>query len=480
MSPQPTVVIAKGAVTHRQTATISFNPAELYNGEYPLNGDKGPLYKGKKFKLFYDVAVKGIPGQQIDVSNSVKFGGSMEGSASAQRPVTIQIPTADAGATGSITATKVSADDNTTPLKGAEFKMCQVDTGKPVKDNGVYGGSGASGKAWPCTGTIYDMKTGANGQLTFSNGSGANNETSVFNLPQNTLFVAWETKAPEGYVVNTMPQYFYLKYLRADDADTALTAISSYADKNDIYVLDAAFSIVDPRAGFAWVKVDEKNIETVESSGKPSVSLKKAQYLAGTEWTLKSNDNRCTGDQKFIPNSNVACEVTIVDNGAQQTATTAGGQPVTYITRLADADGDDGRFKVSGLPTGSYTLTETKAPSGYESPDGISYTVTVKRDGTFEMTDATTTGSQLHALTDDDGNPTGEYAVGNDRKTAGLEWGKVDESDVETNGSSVALKEGAAYLGGSAWSLTSNACGQSDRTADRNVHPEGNGSSGRL
>lgn len=416
VSPQPTVVIAKDAVTHRQTATISFNPAELYNGEYPLNGDKGPLYKGKKFKLFYDVAVKGIPGQQIDVSNSVKFGGSMEGSASAHRPVTIQIPTADAGATGSITATKVSADDNTTPLAGAEFKMCQVDTGKPVKDNGVYGGSGVSGKAWPCTGDIHGMTTGANGQLTFSNGSGANNGTSVFNRPQNTLFVAWETKAPEGYVVNTMPQYFYLKYLRADDADTALRTISSYADGNGIYVLDTAFSIVDPPTGLEWGKVDESDVETNGSS----VALKEgAPYLGGSAWSLTST--ACGNGELVIPGTDIACVAAIVDNQSAKTETInvfegeEHEETITLTRQLADTTPADGKLKVTGLPTGTYILKETEAPDGYEMPDESRnmFQVTLTDAGTMTWVNVNVTGSLIHGLMGSDWKVT-EFVIGNE------------------------------------------------------------------
>lgn len=71
------------------------------------------------------------------------------------------------------------------------------------------------------------------------------------------------------------------------------------------------------------------------------------QTLAGSEWSL-------------APESGPAIDV--VDNGDH------------------DADSVDGKLKVVGLPWGKYTLTETKAPTGYAKSNETK-TITIDKDG---------------------------------------------------------------------------------------------------
>lgn len=82
--------------------------------------------------------------------------------------------------------------------------------------------------------------------------------------------------------------------------------------------------------------------------------------------------------------------------GAEFTVTDASGKAVTYI----DADGtlhtdgkvvsnDAGWVYVNGLKAGTYTVTETKAPSGYQKVD--SFEVTLNKDDAKYDTEATGT-----------------------------------------------------------------------------------------
>ncbi len=72
-----------------------------------------------------------------------------------------------------------------------------------------------------------------------------------------------------------------------------------------------------------------------------------------------------------------------------------GAVPVDLTT------GDDGTIAVSNLPTGTFKITETQAPAGYQLPSG-SMTLEVHGDGTATFTSFTGTTASLQAGTSGD------------------------------------------------------------------------------
>lgn len=78
-------------------------------------------------------------------------------------------------------------------------------------------------------------------------------------------------------------------------------------------------------------------------------------------------------------------------NGDETVKFTQSGNTYTYsenstVTALVTAN-PNGNFTVKGLPSGTYTLTETKAPGGYVKNATYVYTITFNEDGTASCTD---------------------------------------------------------------------------------------------
>ncbi|NEG95480.1 choice-of-anchor A family protein [Bifidobacterium sp. SMB2] len=121
--------------------------------------------------------------------------------------------------------------------------------------------------------------------------------------------------------------------------------------------------------------------------------------LAGSEWHISSNDGNVQWD--------------VVDNGDY------------------DRNDTNGEFLVSGLPTGSYQIWETKAPDGYNKSDAIyGFTIT-----------ANTTESNPAKL---QGEPYGTTyeSVPNEKQTGSISWYKRPSDSI------------SARLAGSEWTLT--------------------------
>lgn len=399
---QPGFMVDLGhdAGSNMPTATITLPMDGMSANSMDHNSGK-PLYQQKNLRLYYTVQVRGIPGQNIDLRNTVSFTGQLSGSASANRMVQITKTDADAGASGSVTLTKVAGDGNT-KLQGAEFGVCLVDVSKAPSS------SWTAEKRVECgENAMYNARTDALGRLVFHHGTATSNEGSseMGNLNENQLYVAWETVPPAGYAVNTTPQYFYLKNGRASDFDARTREMAQYADQHGLYVWDSSFQVVDPPMAFMFGKVGsdkvtqgtyrDPNDPTAEESA--TYTTNESSYLSGSEWSLTNADKRCKP-------STMACTVAIVDNGAEQTD----GNGVA--TQLADHDDRLGRVDVRGVPAGEYRLVETKAPSGYVAEPSAEYQLMIHPDGSVEWAG----GRRPHAVTDSMGAPTGETVIAND------------------------------------------------------------------
>lgn len=86
---------------NRPTATFAIPIKGMYADSVGNSTDQ-PLYKNKALRINYTVQIRGVPGQSIDVRNTVQYTGQLTGNASNNRLIRVVTSTADAGASGAI------------------------------------------------------------------------------------------------------------------------------------------------------------------------------------------------------------------------------------------------------------------------------------------------------------------------------------------------------------------------------------------
>ncbi|MFR0556451.1 SpaA isopeptide-forming pilin-related protein [Pseudoscardovia radai] len=171
-----------------------------------------------------------------------------------------------------------------------------------------------------------------------------------------------------------------------------------------------------------WSKVDADNTAT---------------KLSGASWKITSGDGAsawCVADGGTANDTPNNCAV-------------AGTGSV-----LADTDGkDDGTVTVTGLPAGTYTLTETAAPKGYELSEA-SYTMMVSGEASTKSTV--------------DGNT--DLGIPNSKTYGRVSWAKYDET-AQSDGTHQALKGSDWQLfscGTDVTAVSTTACTESVQTFD--------------
>ncbi len=326
-------------------------------------------------QLHYNVQVTGVPGVQRPINNTVTLKGSTESSFTHTGYVQIVKPNADAGATGATVLTKRDSTNVTAVLQGAEFSVCEVPTGDPDTIPPTQ----------LCASPIATYTTDERGKIEFSPGEGG---TSGVGLNVNTLYVAWESKAPAGYRLDATPHYFYIASAsNAGGDESALKSLQDYVSKYELAATYSGFDVYDMPIQFSWGKVDAAKV-TAQENG--SVAMQGGAFLPGSEWEIarqcpaeaapQSGEEQCTKQAWAVKDDD-----------------TTEGQ-----AQKADRDPASGYITVVGLPAGAYTLTETSAPQNYRKGNG-SYAFTIASDGTVnwgenDNPDFHMTSSGLHVI----------------------------------------------------------------------------------
>lgn len=192
--------------------------------------------------------------------------------------------------------------------------------------------------------------------------------------------------------VDPTPGVIKLKYLKLGDYTlTEKTAPTGYTKSDATY----SFSITkDNHKNVAIVGLTDNKVPNTRILGTVSWSkfddkgTADTDLLAGSEWKLTQTKDWQGND---------------IASGSQQSWTitdcaTSSGNCTAGQNAYADSDAKAGKFTLANLAWGTYKLVETKAPDGYQLPDGdkVYYTFTIDAQHlTPTLTASTEAGSYL-------------------------------------------------------------------------------------
>ncbi len=199
-----------------------------------------------------------------------------------------------------------------------------------------------------------------------------------------------ETHAPSGYIVDANKYY----YFEIDAKSTVLQAgtQTSFDKSTGAFKAESDTS----RSGGSS-KVNNFRKPGTAGWQKITKDGERDKLLPGAEWSMRyqslANQEPVTDITFKITDSSITCTVTGTENACS-------GDDLAWATSLTNKATGDGEYSFEGLPWGKYTVTETKAPDGYnldstphefvirpltagENPDGTS--VGIEGDNQFTV-----------------------------------------------------------------------------------------------
>lgn len=334
-------------------------------------------------KVVYDVKPTGKPGDKVTLSNTASLKGVAGGSSTNEKKWTITNASAGTeGASGTVTVTKVDADDLSRYLQGAEFALYQVDMDK------LSGTKVTFEQVKNASSKVQTETTNANGMLTFGS---ADNP-----LANNTLYYFMETKAPNGYELDSAPHYFMIPSGNTSDAEAALArakgfglAVSSNTSftATDVRIpspATASVTLGKQLSGRAWADDDQFTFrlspDAADSKDVTEDEVKAAMPKSTTAIVRKTGtgaDGSSTafsfGDFTFSKTGTYAYTVKETGNGGNGlTLDTRTAKVVFTVTKNAVGD-LVATSKITGLDDvrGTQTFKNTYTPTSAKVSNNI-------------------------------------------------------------------------------------------------------------
>ena len=177
-------ITVKNSKTGEDLAGSWSSSVETANGKQTL---KIVLPDNQPLTISYTTAVNAAPGQTVTVENNAHWEGYATTTGGSVKDNSFQYQaggTAGAAATPQILISKVDQYNNQQKLAGAEFKLTEMELEDGKLEETI---------------TFYTGTTDADGKLTF----GEDTDLLTF----NKVYRIQETKAPEGYVLDSVPRY---------------------------------------------------------------------------------------------------------------------------------------------------------------------------------------------------------------------------------------------------------------------------------
>ena len=216
------------------------------------------------------------------------------------------------------------------------------------KVDAANGNTSLPGSSWAIYGSVENAVAGKDAIVTVTDG-GANDYASGDGKLQ---FNYLNQKANIG---NSNDTNYFTYYIKEE------TAPEGYQKSDTIYY--ATMNNTGEKPNYVQGYVDE-NGNNVSFENNPKGAIPNTKIITGTvSWTKVEE-----GDKGYTPLAGSEWKLAKLgaDGTAEAQSWTVSDQSASSETTWADTDDTNGKFTLAGLLPGTYTLTETQAPFGYE------------------------------------------------------------------------------------------------------------------